>query len=749
MELKIYIRQKKTYDENLNEIFFDSPNGNRQSLQRRYVCTSTVTTNCQPFPNHRKLPNYHQWIDVTDEVSDLFKLKLTYSIEAPNAATEIVTDLTQKRAFSGTITFEGDAYQYLKKWLVDDISALVNVIEVQIEHVGCGSYQDLVISAKELTWCEDNICTFDVNIKQKEESMTCITNTLITDNWQGWFPTRSKIPSNGKKHPRFSYCNEIRPNGMLVFVWWLILLLMPVYTVVGVIIGTLINSIILIMISILALFAVFSQKVRDKIKELEDKMIQWDDITDLVDGMLIESSGCGREHPAPLIRDYIKNVCDKCNVQVNATTAGIFFDTQFRLETSFDRQMGEVPQPRWNPHYNACYLSGVAQKGIRRLNRIPFLGNLANNTTDFWLPENSPLLTLSQFLDQLKGVYNADWRVVNNTLYFQRKDFWLDGDYVFDFTENAEDRALLIQGLCYEWSGEKTAAHIKMEYTLDGADTAGNNAASQMSGLVSFGNATLNPAVEGVNTKRFPFGPTKFRLDGASGDYILDAYQQLVNSSLLSGTFWNSVAVGRVDQYISAFADYALLITHETTTLPKILLWDGESMENAKCFKPYATGPNRFGILEPEINPMYNNYNGQEPWALRHEPVVDVLGTNKAANNEYIMQRRLASPLIKAALLVNYPMYFEAGFKDTMWDWFHWIDDPNINPQSKQEFTGKIELCCDVLQNKVKAFGDGSNSMLAQKVKLPDNTDGVITEFTISYDTADQYGQYIEIKGKR
>ena len=41
----------------------------------------------------------------------------------------------QKKSASGTLTFEGAAYQYLKKWLVDDDSAQLNAMDIKIEHV--------------------------------------------------------------------------------------------------------------------------------------------------------------------------------------------------------------------------------------------------------------------------------------------------------------------------------------------------------------------------------------------------------------------------------------------------------------------------------------------------------------------------------------------------------------------------------------------------------------------------------------
>jgi hypothetical protein len=101
------------------------------------------------------------------------------------------------------------------------------------------------------------------------------------------------------------------------------------------------------------------------------------------------------------------------------------------------------------------------------------------------------------------------------------------------------------------------------------------------------------------------------------------------------------------------------------------------------------------------------------------------------------------------AMLVNYPMYFEPGYYDTLWDWFHWIDDPRLRPILNQNWTAKIELCCDDLKDKLKIFGRAENIMLGEKVKLPGKYygEGTITEIEVSYDPTDDKGKYIQLKG--
>lgn len=752
MELRLYIRQKKVYNNQLQEIYFD---GNNALDLKPYVVSNS------PFPNNRKWGNYNNFIDVTNEVSDLFKLKLTWTKERGDDGVTIITDLQQRKSSSGIITFEGEAYQLLKDWLIDDISAPLNVVEVEIRHIGCGTYTDWAIRSTDLRWCEDDICTFDVNMKQPEDDLNCIKNTIISDNHKGWFPTNSNIPVN-KKHPRFSYCNEKRPNGMLIMLWWVFILLIPVYTVISVIIGLIYNTIVGIIVGILSIILFFRKTfggdttdLEARIDKLKNSFIDWSDIQDVAQGIFIESSGCSREHPAPLIRDYITNVCEKCGVTVNSVTAPIFFARTIILETSADRNANRTPVTRWNAHYDACFLGAVSQRGIRRYDRLNIQEGAVYNNTDFWQPQNAPLQTLEQFLDLLKGVYNAEWRVVNNTLYFQRKDYWLDNDYAFDFAKNAKDRELLLQGICYEWTAEKYPAVIRGLYQTDAADTAGNDAMYFMNGTVNVGRTDVNPNIEGVREIAPQIGATKFRLDGVSNDYLLDAYQQLSNSSFMSGVVWAGAVVKSIDNFLSEYADHALLLTQETTTLPKIILWDAQTgYTNAKAYRPYSAAVTRYGYIPPTPNIRYNNYPVTKTWEQKKILNTAVLGNaGITPAGEYIVTNRVGvgASFIKAAWLSNYHMYFEPAFEGTLWDWFHWIDDPAFNPALHQMFTAKLELCCDTLK-RVGVFDDAGNIVLGQKVALKDGkyyTDAVITEVTVSYDTNDVDGQYIELKGKR
>lgn len=734
MELKLYIRQQKRTDKNGKE---------------EYIGGVPPFLKIQKgiLPQPRQFPNYSDFIDVTEQVSDLFKLSLTWTLERDDDGQVTPGQSYQRKSSSGTLVFEGDAYQYIKKWLVDDISAPFNIIEVKLVHIGCGEYLDWSINARDITWCEDSSCMFEASLKQKDEAMSCIKSTWIADDWQGWFGAETTQPWSGKKHPRFSYCNEMRPNGLIVVIWWTITQLMSILGPLIISIAPIINSIVWTLKNIIYPIINFILGILGKKKLDKSKLnfIDFKDVKDIFGNFFIESAGCGREHPAPLIRDYISNVCVKCGVKVDQDSFPLFFNSQLRLETSDDRRNSRNINWRENPYYNACFLNGVVERGIRRYDHLNIFKGAVTNLSDWWLPDNAPIMTLDMFLDYLKGIFNAEWRVENNTLYFDRKDHWIQDTPVLDLSKEGSDRDKLLEGICFEWDEVREPSYVEGIYTADAADTSGNEAKKHMNGYASFGDVQVNPKLEGVLTKTEAFGATKFRLDGASTDYVFDAMQQVINTTFITGSVWTTPLFSTINQYFRDFANYALLINQETTTLPKILIWDGRSKNNAKCVCHYDA--KEHPTNEPPINYQYNN----QSWYKRHHPQTEVLGENLvpgAKPKGVYTVRGTGLVTSQDAMLVNYPMYFEPGYLGTLWDWFHWIDDPNMKPGQHRIFTAKLELCCETLE-KLRPFENSAGIVLGQKIKMPMTyyPYGRILEIEINYDPTNEIGKYIKIKG--
>lgn len=713
-------------------------------------------------PPHRQMSCYPDFADVTTHVSNLYKLKLTWTQERSAEGLPSTGPSNQKKAASGSISFEGLAYQYIRQWLVDDESAVLNTLEVRITDENVGHYLGWEIRATDVSWCDGDICTIEAGLKQQEEAMTCIKNTWIADNDNElkWFGDTYR-PVKGKMHPRFSYCNEVRPNGMLIALWWTMTQLMSILGPTILLIANIVNPTIFHIVAVLKIINKAIKFINnnlggnintldDEIKKLEELKIEPKDIKDIFGNFFLESGGCGREHPAPLIRDYITNVCSKCDVYVGPDTAPVFFADRYTIETYEDWKEKRGPQEHDNPYVSACYFNGVADKGIRRYDNLNIFSGATKNLTDWWLPGNAPLLTLNEFLDKLKPVFNAEWRVENGKLYFQRKDYWLENEYVFDFSKGGKDEPLLLTGICYEWDEAKSPVYAKGIYNSDAADVCGNNAQNHMNGYASFGNIDENPTLDGVMDKTAQFGATKFRLDGASTDYLYDAMQQVINTTLITGSVWTSPLFSTVNGFFRDYANYALLLKQETATLPKILIWDGRSYENAKCVQPYHASVS-LSQPTPPINEDYNSF--RQLWEHRHEPQTSVSGRKMVPGSQpqgiYEVLGIFGTLVTRqAAKLVNYPMYFEPGYKGNLWDWFHWIDDPTRNPKRHQRFTAKIKLCPDTL-NAIRPFGHADGIVLGQKVKLPLPyiQDGRITEIEISYDVTNEYGPHIQLRG--
>lgn len=717
--LRLYIQQQPQFNNQYQQVHYAG--ANPQSLQ---VIVGLL-------PASRQWPQYGTFLDVTPSVANLDELSLEFTLDTDNDGNFTSTGFNTKKSTSGSLIFEDQAYQLLKKWLIDDVSAQNNEVAVKIHDTGCDIwYEGYAIRAQDLQWCESEVCNFNINLKQKEEKLNCIQSTLIEDNWNGWFQS---VPVNGKKHPRFPYCNEIRPNGSLVAIWLLSsfnfllidIIILPIIFVINAVI-LIVNAIITIINAIDAILGTGSLTPL--------KFIDPQDILETQRQAFVESAGCGREHPAPKVRDYIKNVCDKCGVVVDAASAPIFFAENLTIDTS-SRGLVTIP----NKYYNLCYMNIPNQRGIRRFNMpSPFLAP-DYNTTDYWIDQNAPLKTLDIFLDELRGVFNAEWVLRNGKLYFNRKDMFKYGDPLYDFSTNGADRHRILQGVCFEYDGTTAPAYTIGIYQQDGADSCGDEARSYMNGTVSHGSTIENPTFKGSEDISVSFGATRFRHDGITPDYVYDAAQVCVNAQGILA------ALGQIDDALQRIPDHCLLLRDETATIPKLLIWDGQSYDAASVVKDIETW------VGPQPNVKYNS----APWSQRHTVNTFVKGQNFNAfynpvPGHYKVVNLIGNQLKDTpARLVNYPMYLAPDFQGSLWDLFHWIDDPKYNPKNRTLWKVVIDLCCEDL-TKLNVGGDGSGVNLGQPIRLPIpyTPEGIIRKITVNYTPGDDLGANITIEGR-
>lgn len=694
-------------------------------------------TQLHPVAGAVPVANY---FDITGDTANLDKISFTWTTERDGDGV-IVSGLNQaKRTASNAIQIEGAAYLFIKEWLVDSVSAPLNGIDVRVTDTSCGIYDEWIIKAPQVSWCADDICEFSVTIQQKDPSLQCIQSTLISDNWQGWFQDQ---PLNGKKHPRFSYCNEVKPNGMMITLWWLMSLVFTILILLTPIINTIIAIINVIIAIINAIAWITGQDPVDYLNFFNP--------LNMAESFFMESSGCGRLHPAPLNRDYIDNVCKKCGVHVDNLTDPLFHSTTLNIDLSSDRQVRQRP----NPYYNSCYLNAPIKRGIRIFRG---LFNNDQNLVDYYIQDNRPILSLDMFLDELGTLYNCRWRIKNvngqPTLYFWRKDWFKLGSAIYNFTDNGEDRNKIIEGICFSWLDKKQFAYMRGLYGEDAADTCGTEALQYMNDMISLGDKTNNPNYDGFLDKTTKFGGTRFRLDGASDDYLANAMQTLLNGAALNPTIpaiVNEAIVPAVEQY----ADYALLFSGETATLPKVVIWDESTgYDFAKAVRTKSTmvqSVNGSSLPLPTPNTVYNE--SSLPWYYYHFPQTYVTGSalsfGSSPIGKYTVQEYFGIDFYaRPAELCNYPMFFSSKFTENIYDFFHWIDDTRINPSTSREWTLKIELCCEDLQ-KLKVLNDSSEIELGATVLLPTQfyNEGEITEITVDYDSSNEVGKNINLKG--
>lgn len=682
------------------------------------------------------------WKDVTADCVGMDELQITYTIARNDDGDETPAIVNAEKKSTSKIEFYGESYQQIKAWLIDDVSAPLNAVEVKFYDDGCGAWlSGFFFDNTDLEFCEGDACYFSVSVRESENPYSCVATTLIADNWRGEFQSQ---PANGKKHPRFSYCNEIRPNGMLVLQWFHLSMwgtLMPVVLIIATIIMFIVDIIKAIIAAISWLFG-----GNPDWPDFAFKKDVWDPVLDAFGQWFVEAAGCGREHPAPLVRDYIKNVCDRCGLKVDGDSAPIFFSETIRVETA---SRGEIITR--NPHYNVCLLTPFVKRGIRRFNSQRIVGQIPNNT-DYYIPDNNPGWTLSELLDKLKATYNAHWFIKGRTLYFDRHDKFQTGEIVYNFKHGTADSAKIIEGPCYEWNEVEKPAVLRIDYPLESGDKPGNERGGYYSSRIRFGWPQDNPQYSTKKDIKIPFGGVGFRLDGSSEDYIYDAFQVVSNGGYLN-IMVPTILFTAVKNYLFEFCDYAVLMQEETSPDAKLIIWDGLSYENAKAYAPHVAHDNAAtdGDTIPAINPGYN-LNGDR-WQDIHHPVDRVRGASLGmvpTNPGYItVQDPLGVFEIKRKLrLMNYPLFTAPGFQNSLWDWFFWIDDPNRNRSLNMEWSVKIEKCCEDLERLGLVEG-GQDIALTGKVLLPVKylDTGMITSIMLNLNPDDEAGPHIEIKG--
>lgn len=457
------------------------------------------------------------------------------------------SDGQQAKGFSGELKFRGEAYKLFHDKIINNPNGENEKIDIQIIDDCCGDYEFFAgeIKGRDVSWCEGH-CEVSTNPIQKKETIDCVKSTIV---WESNKTRKNTSPTRftDQIFPRVAYCIELRPS----FLQDLML-----------IIGILINIQLIILIPIVAVLSIIIEAVcwvvdivgGDCPDDLEDGIL--DDFYRFRDFLNDNLVGCGRKHPSPFVRDYIKNACDIC---------GLTFQSSILNDSG-------------SPYYNTMYYSAPYDEGTHDINKKV-------------LEMNLPVMTLDGFLDSLTPVYNAEWRIVDGTkLVFERKDYFETGDVWLDFTKVDQKR---ITQQCYNFANDDLYAFGSFGYVQDGIDWVGDEAKDYYSDIVEW-NEPPNPIQKAEDKVQVNFGMSRYRDDNIDVD-------------VLGRTIYNLAFM----PYHKLLKDnkFVILSNNGTAFQPKLLIWDGADRYNAKIKRYSGLGGNN-GFNYPYV---FEEISGETP----------------------------------------------------------------------------------------------------------------------------------------
>lgn len=451
-------------------------------------------------------------------------------------------------SYTGDLVFEGADAKYIRAQLIDDPNAITNKVVLKFYDECCDRTYMFYIQAASVKWCEKD-CTITAaatEFTKTEEQYTCLKNTLIWDDHIGF---------KSKQHPRFAYCNELRPNWLhdCMIIFFLatatsLLVLGPI--IIGLVFAfNTINAVINLLNTLLP-----SSSQINNVTLGGNTSLDFNDLQNYFNLLVSFIVGCGRKHPSPLVRDYIDNVCKKC---------GLSF-------------VSSILNNPLSSYYNVCYVNAPINKGT-----------LETDNTTYWIEENAPLLNGLQLLKQMNGIFNGAFDINNSVLTFEREDFFVPKTPWLDLTTFDPDNT----EVCWNWTNKPRYSYGTFYYQKDAINFLGGEAIGRWGDIVEWNNP-YSPLQKDEFKPFIEFAACRFRDDGIDRD-VLSAYK-------------NFPTIGPI---IKKY-DNVMLFNAHVCFMPMLLIWDTNTpASNAKVdptaayFGGFADGPNGQNV---GVNQFYN-----------------------------------------------------------------------------------------------------------------------------------------------
>jgi hypothetical protein len=377
---------------------------------------------------------------------------------------ELGLDTTTKtigKQLSSDITVEGDAYNYLNSFFFANCDSWEKSVKAVFKTSICGGITiecEITSEGVEKSIFKPEI-TFNLKSNNTEnKAFNRLDSELITDN--GFIETNET--------PIHYYVDQ--PN----YLQWALLLLTAsiriLFNAVEAILKALCNAITLGFIDDLLGFSCNDINITGAIFSKFDTWI----------------TGSGRWAPAPLVREMINYQCQ----QVGLT----FVSSILNDPTSSRYNMSMI-----------CLTGG--EHGDYKDTSKPEIARV--------LKSNEPLMTTIDLLRELSTVFNADYRIIGNKIYFERVDF---------FDKLKTNKLFNIKDVCIEddvrisYNTQDACAYGDYKYTHDAYDQEGNTTLRfHYQDKVEF-NLPYNPAQKGKCTRQINFGPARFMFDKKAYD---------------------------------------------------------------------------------------------------------------------------------------------------------------------------------------------------------------------------------------
>ncbi len=512
------------------------------------------------------------------------------------------------RSFTSELVLYDDGYSIIKANLIDNPNGFADTVPIRIFDDCCKEpVFEGVVRGDTIDWCEPG-CSVTITAVENDAALNCVKSSVISDFlWNG---TLLNNPEYQNPRP-VRYCLEERP-AFMQFLTILILsgfniaffsIIIPIITVLAPIIVIIlaICNVIHVICSIPGIGC--TPPNCGGLNPLNFPIVG--DIISIMQEINNRILACGRGHPSHYVRTYIRNVCARC---------GLTFQSSILNDPA-------------SIYYNSVLFAAEVEKGVY------------DSTPIF---ANRPILTLEQLLNEYLNItFNADWRIINGVLIFERKDFFFNGVNWID-TEQLINQGRIIDGqVCFTWIDDDRPAYGNFAYTQDSQEYIGNEAKVRFDDIVEW-NIPVNEFQAGELKKVIPFGAARFRDDGLD----LDVYSFFVT---FAGGIVNAL-------YFGAFSAWqnVLLMNQHTALNYKLLIIDETVSDNLNAF----------------VRKDYDNtFTGGNV-------VVD--GNNVPTDERF-----------------NYPYWFQEGNLNNLYSLFHYIDNPR-QPQSQQfEFDFSFVFECD------------------------------------------------------